>query len=139
MTDPIELLNLAPRDPIPRVARAVDCMVTVTPSSTASMFAPSPLPKSKSTELTPSKASRKRSPPSVSSTAAPSEEPFYTFRMMSPFKTPPGVVIGLIVALNATLRTQVELDLHGGSEFDAALKIALEAVRKELCIDPVGS
>ena len=49
------------------------------------------------------------------------------------------VVIGLTVALNATLRTQVELDHHGGSEFDAALKHALEAVRKELCVDPVGS
>ena len=49
------------------------------------------------------------------------------------------VVIGLTVALNATLRTQVELDLHGGSEFDNELKHALEAVRKELCIDPVES
>ena len=49
------------------------------------------------------------------------------------------VVIGLTVGLNATLRTQIELDLHGGSAFDNELKAALEAVRKELCVDPVGS
>jgi hypothetical protein len=49
------------------------------------------------------------------------------------------VVIGLTVALNTTLRTQIELDLHGGGELDDALKQALQDVAKELGLDPVGN
>lgn len=41
------------------------------------------------------------------------------------------IVIGLTVALNTTLRTQIELDLHGHSEFDTALQKALTKVREE--------
>jgi hypothetical protein len=43
----------------------------------------------KDLETTPSKAYRMRSPPSVSSTAAPSKGPFFIWRMMPPFKMPP--------------------------------------------------
>ena len=39
------------------------------------------------------------------------------------------VVIGLTVALNAALRTQLELDLRGGSEFDAVLQQALQTAQ----------
>ena len=49
------------------------------------------------------------------------------------------IVIGLTIALNTTLRTQIELDLHGGSDLDTELKRALEKIRKELCNEPVGS
>ena len=48
------------------------------------------------------------------------------------------VVIGLTVALNTTLRTQLELDLHGGSEFDASLKAALQSIAEELSLNPPG-
>ena len=46
------------------------------------------------------------------------------------------MVIGLTMALNTTLRTQVELDLHGGSQFDHALDQALAQVAKEFGMLP---
>jgi hypothetical protein len=42
------------------------------------------------------------------------------------------IVVGITIALNTTLRTQLELDLHGGSKFDAALEQALRMVSQEL-------
>ena len=45
------------------------------------------------------------------------------------------VVIGFTVALNATLRTQLELDLRGGSQFDAVLQETLLVMQKELGLD----
>jgi hypothetical protein len=50
----------------------------------------------------------------------------------SAFQEAARVVVGLTVALNTTLRTQLELDLHGGSEFDTALQEALLVAQKEL-------
>ncbi len=49
----------------------------------------------------------------------------------SAFQDAVRVVIGLTVALNTTLRTQLELDHNGGSSLDAALKQALETVTNE--------
>jgi len=42
------------------------------------------------------------------------------------------IVIGLTAALNATLRTQLELGARGDSQFDLALNQALEDIHKEL-------
>jgi len=67
------------------------------------------------------------------------ERAFFHMEDDAAFQDAARIVIGLTIALNTTLRTQIELDLHGGSAFDNELKAALEAVRKELCVDPVGS
>ncbi len=52
------------------------------------------------------------------------------------FQNAARVVIGLAAVLNATLRTQIELDRHGGSEVDAELQAALRDVEKELGLTP---